>query len=543
MRRLTAVLFALFALVALLLPAQPAFAHAALLESTPVDGVLLQVAPGAVVLRFSERVGTSLGAVRVVAPDGNRADTGRVETRAGGKEVVAPLRDGLAPGTYLLLWRVVSEDSHPVSGASTFSVGRESAVAAAVPEQNAGGTAGALLTVSRGVLYAGLVLLVGGVAFVMVVWRAGQQVRAVRRVLWSGWGLAVTGSAAGLLLQGPYAAGLPLSDAPSLVDDVLGTRFGMATGTRLALLALAGVLLVRRLSWSTALPVGAGLLVTTSLVGHAGAGQYVPVALPADALHLGAVSAWLGGLALLALVVLRRGEILAEVLPRWSRWAAGSVVVLVATGTFASWREVRELGALTGTTYGRLLLVKTALVAGMLVLGALGRAWVRRHYALPVVHANADLPEPVRTVPDARRLRRSVLLEAGTAVVVLAVTAALVETTPARSAYAPLISETKVVAGDLRVQVDLEPARAGLNQMHVYYTGAGGKAVDVEEVTARFTRVGTDEVVPVDVPPDSLGHYEQLKVPLPDPGQWRLLLTTRTSDVDAPATSFTFRIR
>lgn len=541
MRRLAAVLLALVTL--LLLPAQPAFAHAALLESTPVDGVLLQAAPGGVVLRFSERVGTSLGAVRVVAPDGSRADTGRVETRAGGKEVVAPLRDDLEPGTYLLLWRVVSEDSHPVSGASTFSVGRESAVAPAVPQQNAGGTAGTLLTVSRGVLYAGLVLLVGGAAFVLVVWRAGQQLPAVRRVLWSGWGLAAAGSAAGLLLQGPYAAGLPLSDAPTLVDDVLGTRFGTATAVRLALLAVAGLLLTRRLTPWTAVPVAAGLLVTTSLVGHASAGEYVPVALPADALHLGAASAWLGGLALLAVVVLRRGEALAEVLPRWSRWAAASVVLLVATGTFASWREVRELGALTGTTYGRLLLVKAALVAGMLVLAAVGRAWVRRHYLLPVVHAHVDVAEPVRPLPDPARLRRSVLMEAGMAVGVLAVTAALVETTPARSAYAPLISVTKVVAGELRVQVDLEPARAGLNQMHVYYTGAGGKAVDVEEVTARFTRVGTDEVVPVEVPRDTLGHYEQLKVPLPDAGQWRLLLTTRTSDVDAPTTSFTFRIR
>lgn len=79
--------------------------------------------------------------------------------------------------------------------------------------------------------------------------------------------------------------------------------------------------------------------------------------------------------------------------------------------------------------------------------------------------------------------------------------------------------------------------------MHVYYTGAGGKAVDVEEVTARFTRVVTSEVVPVAAPRDTLRHYEQLKVPPPDPGEWRLLLTTRTSDVDAPTISFTFRIR
>jgi copper transport protein len=545
------VLVVLLALTVLLVPVSPAWAHAALLESSPADGAVLQDPPSEVVLRYSESVGTSLGAVRVVAPDGSRADTGRVTTRAGGTEVVAPLREGLGHGTYVLLWRVVSEDSHPVSGASTFSIGHESAVATAGTEEGGGGAAADLLTISRGVLYAGLVLLVGGLAFVLVVWPGGSRVRAVRRVLWTGWGLVALGSVAGLLLQGPYAAGLPLSQAfdVALLTDVLGTRYGAATAVRIGLLvAVAGLLLAglsRRVTAALAAPLLTGLLFTTSLVGHAGVGELVAVALPADAVHLGAASAWLGGLVLLAVAVLHRPRVtdLATVLPRWSRWAAVSVLVLVATGTFASWREVRELPALTGTTYGRLLLIKTALVAGMLLIGALGRVWVRRHCAMELAVAGAGRSMAEPSASDVGRLRRGVLLEAGTAVAVLAVTSVLVQTTPARSAYAPMFSETKTVTGDLRVQVDLEPARAGLNQMHVYYTGAGGKAVDVEEVTARFTRIGADDVVPVDVPRDSLGHYEQLKVPLPDPGQWRLVLTTRTSDIDAPSTSFTVRIR
>ncbi len=389
----------------------------------------------------------------------------------------------------------------------------------------------------------------GGIAFVLVVWAGGLRVRAVRRVLWTGWGLVALGSVAGLLLRGPYAAGLPLSGVfdTALIADVLGSRYGAATAVRLGLLvAVAGLLLAglsRRVTAVLGVPLLAGLLLTTSLVGHAGVGDLVAVALPADAVHLGAVSAWLGGLVLLVVAVLRRSDAceLAAVLPRWSRWAAGSVLLLVVTGTFASWREVRELPALTDTAYGRLLLLKTALVAGMLLLGAFGRAWVRRHYAPAAAPAGRMAPEP--TAPDVSRLRRGVLLEAGTAVVVLAVTSVLVQTTPARSAYAPMFSESTRVAGHLHVQVDLKPARAGLNQMHVYYTGAGGKAVDVEEVTARLTRIGTDDVVAVAVPRDTLGHYEQLKVPLPDSGEWRLVLTTRTSDIDAPSTSFTVRIR
>jgi copper transport protein len=538
--RLLAVVVALLAVVA---PAAPAYAHAALLESTPADGVLLPAAPLEVVLRYSESVGTALGAVRIVAPDGSRADTGQVSTQAGGKEVVAPLRGDLPQGTYLLLWRVVSEDSHPVSGASTFSVGRESAVAQAPSEVSGGGVAQDLLTVSRAVRYAGLTLLVGAVGFVLLVWRGGWGDAGLRRLVWTGWGLAVAGSAAGLLLQGPYAAGLQLAEAPSLLDDVLGTRYGAATAVRLALLiAVAAVVAKARRPWP-AVPLLAGVLLTTSAVGHASAGDLVGVALPADAAHLAAMSVWVGGLVVLAAVLLRRIEDLSSVLPRWSRVAAGSVLVLVATGTFASWREVRELEALTTTTYGRLLLTKTTLVVAMLALGALGRGWIRRHYTLPVVHAATAFAPAPRAPADPRPLRRQAFAEAAIAVVVIGVTAGLVDTTPARTAYAPVFSETKSVSGDLRVQVDVEPARAGLNQMHVYYTGAGSKAVDVEEVTARFTRVGTTDVVPVAVPRDTLGHYEQLKVPLPDAGQWRLDLTTRTSDIDTSTTTFVIRIR
>lgn len=517
------------------LPAAPAWAHAALLETTPSDGVVMQEQPGEVVLRYSEPVSTSLGAVKVLAPDGARVDTGEVTTRAGRTEVVALLRPGLAAGTYLLVWRVVSEDSHPVSGASTFSIGRPSAAATA-PAPGGNSAAEQLLTLSRLLTFAGLVLLVGVSMFLLVLWPAGQHLSGSRRLVYTGWSLSVVGSAAGLLLQGPYAAGLPLSRAfdGELLFEVLQTRYGAATAARLGLLGAAAVLLCllehrrpRVVFRVVAAVIGISLLFTTSVVGHAGVGELAAVALPADALHAAAAAAWLGGLALLAVVLLRRGEPreLAAILPRWSRWAAGAVIVLVTTGAFASWREVRELEAVISTTYGRLLLIKLALVAGMLVFGALGRSWVRRHYVLPVAHAATGDCGPGRPTPSpvaARQLRRSVVLEAGTAVVVLAVTAGLVETTPARTAYAPVFTETKTVSGALQVQVDLEPVRAGLNQMHVYYTGAGGKAVDVEEVTARFTRVGSDDVIPVDIPHDTLGHYEQLRVPLPYPGTWRL---------------------
>ncbi len=541
---------------ALLLPAVPAAAHAALLGTTPANGVLVQDSPTEVVLNYSEPVGVSLGAVKVLDPQGLRADEGGVITRAGGREVVVPLRKELAHGTYLISWRVMSLDSHAISGASTFSVGHPSPPVAPA-EAGAEDAAGQVLTVTRFTGFSGIVLLVGGLAFLMLLWPGGRQVLSARRVVWTGWALVITSTVVGLAVQGTYAAGLPVSDAlrPALLAEVASSWYGMAGVTRLLLLLVVGGALtwwLRRPSAPTNIERAgfggllAGVLLATSAAGHASAGELAPVALPADAVHLAAVSTWVGGLVMLAAVLLRRApaDVLADVVPRWSRVALVAVIVVVTTGLFASWREVRELPALVATTYGWLLLGKVALVAVMLAFGALGRQWVSRHY--PVVstttgplHGAGRAP-----APDAvRGFRRFVMVEAAVAIVVLGTTAALVGTPPARTTFAEPFSEVVALDNGLSVQVDVEPLRVGVNQTHVYFTGEGSKAVDVAEVSARFLHRDSGDVVPVDVNYASLGHYEQTSVVLPYPGEWRLELITRTSDVDAATRIFTVRVR
>jgi copper transport protein len=173
------------------------------------------------------------------------------------------------------------------------------------------------------------------------------------------------GTTIGFSVQGPYAAGLPLTDSfrPALMAEVAGSRFGAASLARLVLLvAVAGAVawwlrrasapqMIERVGFIVLL---GGVLLATSAAGHAAAGELVAVALPADAAHLAAVSTWVGGLVMLTAVVLRSAsaDVLVSVLPRWSRVAMVAVAVVVATGIFASWREVRELPALTATTYG-----------------------------------------------------------------------------------------------------------------------------------------------------------------------------------------------
>ncbi len=554
MRRL---LLLLLAPLLVLLAAGPALAHAALLSTDPEDGTVLPRAPQTVTLTFSERVGTSLGAVRVIDPTGERVDDGQPVRSDAGRKVTVALPDAGEQGTYVLTWRVVSEDSHPVSGVSTFSVGRESEPAAAV-EAGGDGPAKRWLTAARALGYLGLLGLVGTAALLLLVWPQGRSRRAVRRVAATAWALATAGSVAGLLLQGPTAAGLGPSSARDgeLLSAVLGTQYGKAHAVRLVLLLLAGAGLLAllrstraagRRSLAAAGLLAVPLVVTWPLSGHAGAGTMRWLAVPVDALHLLAVGAWTGGLTLLLVGLLRTGDEtqMRSALPRWSRLATVAVVVMVATGLFASWREVRGLAPLTETTYGRLLVLKTTAVILMLGLGNAGRHWVRRRYAMAVVHAATDaavLERPAATRAEVGQLRRSVLAEACVALLVVGLTAFLVETPPARTAYAKPLSVIKPLGDDTKVQIDLDTARVGVNALHVYLTGPGGKAFDVPEVTARLSRPDGESLT-TQIARKSLGHYETLRLAVPYRGTWRLDVTVRTSDIDVETATLTTTFR
>ena len=577
----------------LVLMSAPAWAHATLLEATPGDGSVVATSPTTVALRFDQPVSVSEGAVKVLAPDGARVDAGAVTQREGGRVVADAITKPLAAGTYTVLWRVVSADTHAIFGAVTFSVGAPSAsgaaAAAAADQQAAGAQAKDLLDLSRFVLYLGILVLVGGLAFVTVLWAPGRDSRPARRVLWAAWGLAVIGSVAGFLLQGAAVAGRPVADVfdPTTMLSVAQSRYGAAALARLAVLLLMVLVLdpgrtslsQRPLAVVTAV-LALGLLVTTSAVGHSATGDWAVLAWPADILHLVGASAWLGGLTFLALLVLRRPtEDLSRLLPRWSRYAAVAVAVLVVSGLYAGVREVAEPGALVATTYGRLLLVKVTLVLAMLALGAAARAWIGRHYA--VDRSAGDLARPdtasdtasdtapdgvarhpsaggrVATLirpravrnpmtsspPDLRRLRRSVLLEAALATLVLAVTAVLVDTAPGRESYFPVFDGAASVTSGVRMTVHTDPARTGLNRLTVGYANPAGQALDVVKVTARWASSDGADVVPVDLPHVGPGTYTANGVQLALIGRWQLAVTTQTSDIDATTTLFTVDVR
>lgn len=382
----------------LLAGAGPASAHAALTGSDPAQGVVVDKAPTQVSLTFSEQVALSDGSLRVLDPKGKRVDTGK-PAGVSGTTYAVRLHSGLADGTYTVAYQVVSADSHPVAGAYTFSIGAPSQTSVAdVGQEVGGGVVGWLYGFGRYLSYAGFIVLVGGAAFVLACWRRGSGVRPVQRLVVSGW-LTLTGATLLLLLlRGSYTSSGKVADVfdLNLLGQVLQTKTGAALVSRLLLLAAAALFVAvlfgaydkrdddekRDLTFGLAVGgtvVSAGLAASWAMAEHASTGVQAGLAMPVDVVHLLAVAAWLGGLCAL-LVALYRSEtpIEASAVHRFSRVAFGSVVALVATGVYQSWRQLGSWSAFTGTRYGQLLLAKIALVCLLVGIAYFSRRWTGR---------------------------------------------------------------------------------------------------------------------------------------------------------------------
>ncbi|MFB7619667.1 FixH family protein [Kitasatospora sp. NPDC056181] len=648
-RRIAALFGVLGAVLTLMLAgAGPASAHATLQSTDPAQNSVVAAAPQTVTLTFSEAVSLSGDSVRVLDPAGRAVDTGN-PAHADGRDNTARvgLNSGLAGGTYTVAWRAVSEDSHPIGGAFTFSVGAPSDTsvsATALSGAEADSTVAALYGTGRTVAYGAFALLAGAAAFVLICWPAGAVQRAVQRLLMSGWVALLVSTVAVLMLRGPYERGSGLGQAfdLSLVRATLDERIGTALAARLLLLAASGVFLsllvgqlgqpprtagpaagptaggpeedaeeseLRELEQRAAerpqrearLGLGvAGLVLAVALsatwVGadHASVGIQVWLALPFGMLHLIAMALWLGGLAAM-LVGLRHG-IGADVADRFSKVAFGAVAVLTVTGIYQSWRGLGSWGALTGTEYGRLLLVKTGCVVAMLGVAWISRSWLARLRADPqeaVAVAPAEAPEPVTVAahsddpvrqaqlarqqaaresagrdrgltPTRAGLRRSVLVEALVAVAVLVVTTMLTNSPPGRVAgevaagapaagagpAAPGVPAPQTVPGqtlELKLPYDtkgrtpnakgtatvtLNPARTGPNEVHLKLDGADGQPVEVPEVQLAFTLPDRD-LGPLPVTLTAEGTGRWSgTAQLPLAGNWVVSVQVRSSDID-----------
>nr|WP_246324570.1 FixH family protein [Petropleomorpha daqingensis] len=569
--------------------AGPAAAHAELESTNPEDGARLSSAPAQVTLHFSEGVSLGAGYARVLDARQQRVDTGA--PKVSGDVVTIPLRDTLPEGGYLVTYRVISADSHPVAGAFSFAVGNGPLITAGAGDVSQATDAGVAvaLPVARWLGFAGLALAVGIPVLLMVCWPGGWTSVRLRRLSEGGAIAAALGALGSFAVQGPYAAGAGLGSVfdTALLDTTASTTYGVVLMIRtlLALYLVAALAPAWRrgeppTSWM--LPASGvaalGLVVTTAAVGHPVAGPWPGLELPIAVVHVAAMTVWLGGLTGLVVGVLRPGipaDDLAVAMPRFSRMAFGAVVALVVTGIVQAVREVGTPAALVSTEYGWLLVTKLLIVAVILAAAGVSRVWVQQHLGVHhrpagsrrvTAHAFAAEPsDPVaEDVDDAvverrraqagdavaalPRLRRSVVVELLLAVVVLGVTSVLVGTPPAASAVVQPVDTTLPLKGTSgtsgSVQVSIEPASTGPNVLHVYLFDDAGQLTQPAGITVTIAEP-SQQLGPIDVKlqPAGPGHYSADAMDIPAAGTWTLQISVRKDEFTAYTASTTFPVR
>jgi copper transport protein len=494
--------------------------HARLVESSPRPFSTVPESPETIVLRFDEPVESALATMQIY--DESERLVQSPEVVGGGFDYGDELTanpDLLEPGTYVVLWRVVSGDGHTVEGAFPFTIGREGTGAdqqvlldAVVSGVDSTRSLSVALGLARWLAYLGFVAIIG----VLVV-AAGTSLVADRRVsaLWGAGALAVlVGSLAVLLLHGADAVRGDWGDVVDLglVSATVETRLGGSLVVRVIAVSLLLVAVARRQGraarpvttpWANLVAVLAVVSAGTWAVsGHATSADPVPVAIALHGLHLLAVGAWIGGLVVLIVAGDGAG---ARTTETFSRRAGFIVPVAVVAGVGLEVLLIGDLSLIGDNAHSRTLIVKVALVAVVLVFAAAARAAFRAQR-----HAG---------------VRRAMVAEATVALAVLAATAVLVDFPPDEVTRPDPAVVTLTGAGAVAT-VEVTSPRTGPSQIHVYLTPEGGSLQRAESIEARL-RIPPDAggaasaTVPVDFAVSGSNHWTAL-VDFPYPGTWTL---------------------
>ena len=557
-------------------------AHATLESTTPERGAALERPPGEVVLRFSEPVEVAFGAVRVFDADGKQVEQGDAYHPDGERSAVAVrLPADLERGGYTVTFRVISADSHPISGGFTFGIGAGAAapateVADLLAGQDAGPVTSVAFAVVRAVQFGAIALGLGVLAVLLAAWLPALRSNGA----WDGAAAAfrgrtellllaaaaagVTSALLGLVLQTAVAGGTSFWSALGETGTILETRFGVVWG--LGAVAWAFVLIAVTMARATAqrrvpriaggaaaapreavatpgflvlaAPALLALALLPGLGGHAGTQEPVAVLLPANVLHVLAAGAWIGGIATLVLALPaatrrlepdERTRLLAAVLGRFSTLALVSVAALLAGGILQSVLQLGAVDDLVDTSFGRAILVKVALVCGLLALG-----WLNRRRILPAL----DRPGPPGR--PGLLLRRSLRAEVALGAAALAATGALAGYTPATAQTSGPFSGSADI-GPARAELTVDPARAGPNEAHLYlFSRDDGSQYDATReltVTAALPERGI-EPIRLRARKAGPGHYVVTAAPLSPAGDWELEIAARITEFDELRTTF-----
>ena len=514
---------------------QTAFAHAVLLGSTPKAGEMLADSPKELTLNFNEEVGPIFFKVL----DKTGKEVGKPgEIRPDGNNLHLPLGEALANGTYVLTYRVISADTHPVGTTFGFSVGEPMADMSQMSQSAAESSTPWTYAVAanRWVLYATMLLAAGSALFTLLI-PTPAGVGAATFSL--GRTSAIIASVAYLLAIGIGGAEMLMGGATALLSVDAWSRGVGSTLTPSAIIGVPAMLVLiyafgqgADKPKTGALTVGAVAAIGSFLVtGHAATAAPVWLMATVVAIHLFGASFWFGALyPLFKTAGTTDATQAGVVMTKFSVWAMFSVGLIILSGLAISFVQVESPSKLLGNAYGAGLVRKLVLVAIILGLAAYNKLVLTP--ALEKGDATAS-----------HRIRRTIRIEIVVYVLILGAAMSLTLTTPPRAIMAPgaggmaMMNEgfkATVQANGYTVDLDITPAKAGENMIMATIKDKDGQVISTLadiEITGNLPAAGISDVL-VKGQNTGNGMWHFMFKEMIIPGDWKLKVDAFINDFD-----------
>jgi copper transport protein len=494
-----------------------AWAHAALLHTTPSASVVLNRPPKQVAMNYSEAVEPRFAIVSITDAAGRRVAAGPPGRSPTNPDTLVTKLKQIGEGWYLVYWRVISADGHPVRGAFTFAVGPNPGPAPQFPIPSLSETAATpQLLVARWIVFLstmsaiGLFVLRALTARPLVRVLRGTSLRALNVALWVSLAVALVATPIYVLLATAQFAERSVVEVAALVPLLRSSAFGrgyLDLELTLALFALAVAVcmwvdrserpqrsVAGLLALTGALLAAAACLIVPGAAGHAAQTAPRGLSLAFDWFHLAAGSIWVGGLVGLLVLWRSTAELLrvaalSFVVPRFSNVAFASVLLLIGSGIGSSVQHLPTLASLWQTSYGKTLIAKIVLLGSAMLLAAVNLSRTKPRLA-------AAATRPTLAAGAAVLLRRLVSGEVVFVFGALFAAGLLSSLAPPSKALARLghvsakvgpgrVSHV-VTQNGYRLAFDIDPNRAALPNTFAVKITRGGKPVTHADVVARF---------------------------------------------------------
>ena len=469
-------------------------AHPFLLDSEPGQGQNAPAGTTQIITNYSEAVEIGFSELKVYDANGNQIDNKDTSYNNGEISLIVttpPLDDGV----YTITSKVLSKvDGHLVQAAIVFGVGDVKIDSSLLETQESSETTFIPESIARFPGLVGQTIVLGGVIVSITIWSSQQtrfrevfgDIEQQFKVKFSkiiGYGIIAT-FASNFIMLGVQTWRLEVSPL-----EVIGTTFGTTWLIRMIItIIIIGIWFwmekKKVISIKEQIPLlitSLILIATTTMMGH-GASTELEAPWILDYAHNLLSSIWIGGVIFFAFVALptiaktdnsTKEKITLSLLPRFSGLFIIALGILIITGPTLLWFLDDNVGSLTESTYGKLILIKIGIAIIMIAFGGL--------YQIKFLKNFKDYEK----LNISKKISKPLKFEAGLGIALLAVVALLVnsslpagELQSADAMQGTFGYESILFSENAKFDVKVEPAGIGQNSISVIVSSFDDKPLD-----------------------------------------------------------------